>query len=245
MQSPAQRDSDLYSRELDWFLTVAPSQLGQSGTLGSMISILEHGGYPTGVPNTDLADVDVGWCCGDDPSEKWRKLAPAWFLLAAETQLILCAHYSQRAPDVPENARVAVVGELGKIAMASLVVLEGEQLAKFLTACLDKGKGGRTATIAAAKKRTDIAVRAAHTAWVTYRELLGDDGWQRFVEIRMAERLARYENQGDAALREMEIREKLRKLDAERALDRLARAETPLPVAEEAVNIQEPVREAS
>lgn len=189
MQSNAQRDRELYDASIDWLLNRSAAELGFKGTLGSMISILEHGGFPTGVPSTDLDDFRVGWCVGEDPAEKWRRLAPVWFLVGAHSQLVLCAHYSPRN-DLPANQQVAVSGALGKLACAAMVVHDGEQLTKLLTACVDKGHVGRKELIAGATKRTDAAVRGAHQEWTMWRELLGqDEPWERYRELRMAERL--------------------------------------------------------
>lgn len=190
MQSNAQRDRELYDPSIDWLLNRSAAELGFKGTLGSMISILEHGGFPTGVPSTDLDDFRVGWCCGEDPAEKWRRLAPVWFLTTSASQLVLCAHYAPRN-DLPENQRCAVDGALGKLACAAMVVHDGEQLTKLLMACVDKGHQGRSQVIANATKRTDTRVREAHREFTTWREMLGDEPWEKFCEIRMAERLKR------------------------------------------------------
>lgn len=197
MQSPAQRDSELYDPAVDWLLNRSAAELGFRGTLGSMISILEHGGYPTGTPATDLDDFKVGWCCGEDPAEKWRRLAPVWFLVTAPNQLTLCAHYAPRN-DLPENQRVAVAGALGKLACAAMVVHDGEQLTKLLTACVDKGHKGRKELIANATKRTDTKVREAHREWSLWREMLGEEPWEKYREIRMGERLDRYAAMGES-----------------------------------------------
>ncbi len=188
MQDPMQRDRELYSPDVDWLLNRSCAELGFKGTLGSMISILEHGGMPTGVPSTDLDDYRMGWCAGEDPAEKWRRIAPVWFLLSDRAKLVLSAHYSHRN-DLPENTRVAVEGALGKLGSASLVVHDGDALAKLITACVDKGKGGRNETIKAATKRTDEAVRGCHLEWALWRDMLGDEPWEKYIEIRMEERL--------------------------------------------------------
>ena len=198
-----QSDRELWDPRINWLLNIAPAELGSKGTLGGVISVLEHGGEISGVPNTcPFSDYALGWCVGDSPAEKWRKWAPVWFGVSRETQAVLLAHYMPRA-DLPDTQRVAVEGALGKLACAALWVHEGEQLAKLITACVDKGKQGRAKIIGAAVKRTDEAVRVAHRSWDVVASFgptpqLHDGGriehrpangrWEAEYELRAAER---------------------------------------------------------
>lgn len=163
-QQSRESDRELWNLAINWLLNVAPGELGAKGTLGGTINCLEHGGQLSGVPSTDLTNYQLGWCVGDSPAEKWRRWAPVWFSVSRETQALLLAHYMPRA-DLPDTQRVAVEGALGKLACAAMWVHEGEQLAKLVEACVDKGRQGRSRIIAAATKRTDEAVRIAHRCW--------------------------------------------------------------------------------
>lgn len=169
-QDAIKRDRELYDPAIDWLLNAAQSELGETGTLAGTIGSLERGGQTSGVPNTDLySNYQMGWCAGDSPAEKWRKWAPVWFRMKRSEQTILIAHYSPRN-DLPEAQRVAVDGELGKLANAALWAIEGEALAKLIAACMKKDAQGRRGTIQAALRRADESVRMAHRAWQAVRE---------------------------------------------------------------------------
>lgn len=164
-QANRELDRELWNPAIDWLLNVAPVELGATGTLESVIAALEHGGEATGVPNTTpFSDHDFGWCVGDSPASKWRKLAPLWFALSLASQGVHLAHYTSRN-DIPDTQRAAVEGALGKLARAALWVHEGEKLANLIEACVDKAREGRKPLIASAVKRTENAVRAAHREW--------------------------------------------------------------------------------
>lgn len=166
-----QSDRELWNPLIDWFLNVAPSELGAKGTLDGVIAALEHGGQVSGVPDTTpFSNRDLGWAEGGSPSEKWRRCAPVWFALGQEAQGVMLAHYQPRN-DLPSTQRVAVAGELAKLANASLWIHTGEQLVKLIEACVDKEREGRKQVIAAAMKRTEKAVRNAHRLWGAILEI--------------------------------------------------------------------------
>lgn len=166
-----QRDRELYDPNIDWLLNVAPSELGASGTLAGTISSLERGSQATGMPNTDpYSNTDVGWCVGDSPADKWRRLAPVWFRLRSQTQSLHGAHYSPIAR-LPEVTRARLEGALGKLAAAALWVNDGEKSERLLQACLDSEQEGRDQLIDAALRRTEQRVREAHREW---REAMTD-----------------------------------------------------------------------
>jgi hypothetical protein len=82
--------------DLAWLLTCGGSAMGERGTLGGIVSALEHGGHPGGVPNTDLyTDQQIGWgksVYGDVEKHRW--LLGAWLRLATTTQSVLLARYT-------------------------------------------------------------------------------------------------------------------------------------------------------
>jgi hypothetical protein len=90
-KTTADHDDDLM-----WFLTCGGSAMGERGTLGGIVSALEHGGHPGGVPNTDLySEQQIGWgkyVYGDVEKHRW--LTAAWMALAPATQRVLLARYT-------------------------------------------------------------------------------------------------------------------------------------------------------
>lgn len=85
-----------FDDDLAWFLTCGDAAMGKRGTLGGIVSALEHGGHPGGVPNTDLyTDQQVGWgnsVYGDVEKHRW--LERAWRLLSEATRNVLLARYT-------------------------------------------------------------------------------------------------------------------------------------------------------
>lgn len=168
------RDRELWNPRIHWLLCMCPAELGERSGLAGTVSCIEHGGPAPGNPNTDpYSNYQVGWCAGDSPADRWRKLWPVWQRLSPETQAVFVAHYSLRN-DLPAQVRISVDGALGKLAAAALWVHEGEALTKLITACADKGKAGRDAIIKAALRRTEKRVREAHREWETIAEFRPD-----------------------------------------------------------------------
>jgi hypothetical protein len=91
-------EPEAFDRDLEWLLLVGESAMGERGTLGGTIAVLEHGGQFTGVPNTDLySDQQIGWhrhTLGHVEKHRW--LTAAWRLLKPDTQVRLLWCY--RAP---------------------------------------------------------------------------------------------------------------------------------------------------
>ncbi len=165
-------DADLYSHEIDWFLNVAPSELGYSGTLKGTIAVVERGGASGGIPDTTpFTDAMLGWCTGPSIPEKWRRAFDIWRLISPDTQAVLLAHYSSRN-DIPGAQREALRGALGELWRAALWVNPIESTERLIVACLDKGKAGRKQIIEAAIKRTSDHVQVAHRTWAAFREVL-------------------------------------------------------------------------
>ncbi|HWH39003.1 MAG TPA: hypothetical protein VNU21_04140, partial [Usitatibacter sp.] len=158
-----QSDRELWNPAIHWLLNMAPAELGAKGTLASTINSLEHGGEPSGVPNTDpYSNYQMGWCVGDSPADKWRKYAPVWFALSRTRQGMLLAHYLPRN-DLPPATRARIDGAFGKLANAVVYVEPNPE--RLFAACLDAKHQGRVEIIKAATKRADGAVRDAHRGW--------------------------------------------------------------------------------
>lgn len=185
-----QRDSELWRGEIHWFLNVAPAELGAKGTLGGTVSVLERGGSVTGLPDTTpFTDQQLGWCVGKSIPERYTAIERVWRKVARETQAVLAAHYTLRN-DLPVEVRVAVDGALGKLANAAVWIHDGEQLAKLLEACKDKGKQGRKGILQGAVKRTEERVRQAHRDWLATKELVDDTAKAAEERIPLLRRIA-------------------------------------------------------
>ncbi len=82
--------------DLAWLLTCGGSAMGERGTLGGIVSALEHGGHPGGVPNTDLySEQQIGWgkfVYGDVEKHRW--LMAAWVAVSKANQNVLVARYT-------------------------------------------------------------------------------------------------------------------------------------------------------
>ncbi len=85
-----------FDEDLAWLLTCGGSVMGERGTLGGIVSALEHGGHPGGVPNTDIyTDQQIGWggaVYGDVEKHRW--LTAAWLALSLPTRNVLLARYT-------------------------------------------------------------------------------------------------------------------------------------------------------
>lgn len=84
--------------DLSWYLECGDSALGKRGTLGGVVAVLEHGGQPGGIPNTDIyTDGQLGWGrngTGIGEVERHRWLESAFLALSHETQGVLLARYA-------------------------------------------------------------------------------------------------------------------------------------------------------
>ena len=85
-----------FDEDLAWFLTCCDAATGKRGTLGGIVSALEHGGHPGGVPNTDLyTEQQIGWgkfVYGEVEKHRW--LERAWHALPEATRNVLTARYT-------------------------------------------------------------------------------------------------------------------------------------------------------
>jgi len=153
------RRRDGMDPDLSWYLECGDSALGKRGTLGGIVSVLEHGGHPDGNPSTDLySDEQIGWARHVYGSvEKHRWLTAAWNALTPETQRILLAQYAPPPAEFRSDegfgardrfieGKEGVAGEhnptrtgvealLGELACLALLLCEDP--GKLLIACRD------------------------------------------------------------------------------------------------------------
>ncbi len=170
--APTPRDRELFNEEIHWLLNMAASALGERSAHSGILSVLQHGGFPTGVPETDIySNYQMGWCAGDSAPERWRKTIVIWRALPIDVHAVLIAHYCGTRSDLPGSVWARINGALGDLAMAAMWIHEGEALAKLVEACVDQKREGRDDIIAAGAGRAERRVRQAHRAWYATKEL--------------------------------------------------------------------------
>lgn len=92
------RRAELYSHEIDWWLTQRDAMCGVRSTLGGQVMALERGGAG-GFPNSDpYHDGQVGmgrWAVAAFDLD--RLIRPRWFALDKESQNVLMVYYFGRS----------------------------------------------------------------------------------------------------------------------------------------------------
>lgn len=163
----AYRDAEAFDEDLEWYLLCGGSAMGQRGTLGGVVAVLEHGGQFTGMPNSDLyTDQQVGL----GPTviglvERHRWLSGAWDKLTRETQgdLLGCYAAPRAAHRTDEHSRSGAEAQLGRF--AALAFWLAKDPAKLLMACREPQKGGNGAVVKAAVKAAQKRAKEAHDLW--------------------------------------------------------------------------------
>jgi hypothetical protein len=167
-------DRELFAEDVHWLLNVAASALGERSAHSGILSVLQHGGFPSGVPETDIySNYQMGWCVGDSAPERWRKAIVVWNKLTRDSQAVLLAHYCGTRSDLPGSTWARITGALGQFAMAAMWIHEGEVLVRLIDACVVSDREGRDGIIGAALTRTEGRVRRAHREWFATKELAG------------------------------------------------------------------------
>ena len=164
-------DRELHDQDIHWLLNMAAAALGQRSAHQGLVSVLEHAGFPTGVPETDIYDDrHVGWGkFREGDVAKWRRLIVVWRAVPKPEQAVLAAHYCGARGGLPAELWARVDGALGQFAAAALWIHHGEALVKLIDVCADSGRQGRKDALKMAAKRVEKAVRGAHQAWVAAR----------------------------------------------------------------------------
>lgn len=110
-----------YDGQLEWFLMASASALGERGTLGAVVNVLERGGSASSETSFALTDEQLGWghtVHGD--VERSRDCFARWVRLAPEHQQVLGVHYSTAA-----GRFTSLVAALGKLAAVALWLAAG------------------------------------------------------------------------------------------------------------------------
>jgi hypothetical protein len=192
-------DPGIYCPQLDWLLNSAEGLCGARGTMGGVVATLELGGYPGGVPETDIYnDLQVGYgpkLNGRGHVERARRLWCSWRQLAEPTRWIMGLHYSPRpAPglgrmveDRDRNGKLigrswqaftrwpaGVSGELGRLAGVALGAFPDKR-EQLLHACEHPRETGSRAFLDAYIPRVERLVRGAHSGWYLVRRRQTDE----------------------------------------------------------------------
>lgn len=197
----AVQDPELYSFELDWFLTCRDSACGVRSSLGGQIEAIGRGGTP-GKPNSDpYHDGQAGLGPRRDGAFAMdRRILGRWSRLDRATQEILVAHYVSARPiptdpdrewepgKSPPHVRLShdystahyVQEHTARIKWppgvdSRLGRLSGVALfltkGEALTRLLKACEQGRDQDLQMTKRRAEKAIRAAHQAYYAARDL--------------------------------------------------------------------------
>jgi hypothetical protein len=193
--SPVERELFEPDEDLEWFLVAGASAMRERGTMGSVISSLELGGHPGGVPSSDLYnEQQLGWrfhVIGDVERHRW--LMASWVKLAPATQNVLMACYSapmsawradqgfgardacpsveaitKGRADEPNRGKhqPTYTGVDARLGrLAMLCFALTENPAGLLQACRDPGYKGGSKIVKRAIKDAGLAAGDAHEAW--------------------------------------------------------------------------------
>lgn len=146
------RDAGLYCHDIEWLIHCADSVLGESGTLGAMLAIVELGGPAAGgMPET--------WRYSSEQLvavRRARRLQLIWRNVPLASRGLLRAHYESRAIWPP-----GVQGELGQFAGVALAMGTTRAAAKLCRDCA----GGDRKAVRRARDAAERLVREAHAAW--------------------------------------------------------------------------------
>jgi hypothetical protein len=112
-------DRELWSEDLAWFLLQGDAALGAKGTLGSVVSVVQHGGVSGCTGSSSAHDAMIDRIGGDLVDQRASgnhvvrhgRLAKCWHALPIEHRRVLVAHYVGTAA-----ANGTVVWRLGLLA---------------------------------------------------------------------------------------------------------------------------------
>ncbi|HEU4544377.1 MAG TPA: hypothetical protein VFR23_24815 [Jiangellaceae bacterium] len=189
------RLEERFDADLEAFLLMGDSWMGERGTLAGTIAQLEHGGPFTGVPNTDLySDQQIGWhktVVGLVERHRW--LSAAWAMLTREERhrLTLWYHappaafrsdegfgardkcpaveeitkYGAAEPSKPNGLHNRKGTEARLGRAAALALWICESPNALLNACQDPNKGKHSRVISRALRAAEEAATVDHRAW--------------------------------------------------------------------------------
>jgi len=175
------RQSELWSADLDWYLTCRDSACGVRSGLGATIATIERGVSTGSAPNTDpYHDGQVGLGPAQERAfGKDHRMRERWQQLDEVHRVILRSHYGERAPCDPQTsepppfaARLGAEawtranGQLGALTRVTLL-LSPEAIPGWTKAWL---KGASARGVDGAMRRAEAAIREAHAAWYALAE---------------------------------------------------------------------------
>jgi hypothetical protein len=171
--------------DLEWFLVAGSAAMRERGTMIAVVSSLELGGHPGGIPNTDLySDEQLGWgkgrTIGDVERHRW--LARTWFSLPERTRVILQACYAAPRAALRSdqgfgardkwindaqrgsgpNHRSPAIAMLGEFTALAFLLAEDPQ---ELAAAIQSGRKRSARLVAKAEKEARQAAKEAHREW--------------------------------------------------------------------------------
>jgi hypothetical protein len=190
-----------YDADAEWLVLGGDSAMGERGTLGGTIAVLEHGGQFTGVPNTDLyTDQQIGWgrtLVGLVERHRW--LSEARRLCTPECWADLVLRYTappanlrsdegfgarQSCPSAEDIEKYGAVepqrptafhtrrGTEAQLGVfAALALRHCADPGKLMIACLDPQKGRHSRVISAAFEKAKSISSTRHTEWRAAKEL--------------------------------------------------------------------------
>jgi hypothetical protein len=185
-------DREMYSFELDWWLTCRDAACGHKSSFGGQVAVIESGGEhaanldASGAYRHPFTDHQILNTRHERAFGMDRRLRRRWILLhefdvgnATQHQRILLAHYTASNPseadgDGRQRWPKGVESRLSQYAGVAIMLTPVEKgaRAKLLMAC----QKGDDKALEAAKGRADRAIRAAHRA---YYEIVNieDEAW--------------------------------------------------------------------
>jgi hypothetical protein len=140
--------------DLQWFLCVCPSLLGQRSGHAAVVAALEGGG--SGAFDSTGAEALIERA--RPHLARARRLGEVWAQLDLESRKLLTAHYTPRSGWSP-----GVVAALGMYAGAVMSLTRNRE--KLELACCHVALEANRATIGRELGRAERAVRAAHARW--------------------------------------------------------------------------------
>jgi hypothetical protein len=197
---PRRAPEEHFDADAEWLVLMGDSAMGERGTTGGTIAVLEHGGQFTGVPNTDLySDQQIGWGKTVVGSvEKHRWLCEARRICGPECWADIVLRYTAPPAALRSDEGFGArdfcptsedIEKLGAIEaskptafhtrrgteaqlgeFAALALVHCENAGKLIVACLDPNVGKHSRVIGAARRKALEVSSARHREWRAAKE---------------------------------------------------------------------------